>query len=78
MYSARFVMPCAGALMRLSFHLQFEDGEVGKKVVRAVIELLSKVVVENVKILRVVSVNARDELLDVLGSRRWRSPLRCA
>ena len=63
---------------RNDVYLQLENGEVGKQIVRAVIELLGEVVVQNVEVLRVVPVNPRDELLNVLGSRRWRDPLRCA
>lgn len=61
--------------MSARVNLQFEDSKVGKKVVRAVVELLSEVVVKDVQVLRVVSVDARDELFDVLGSGRWRDPL---
>ncbi len=59
-------------------YLQFQDGEVGEEVVRAVVELLCEVVVEDIEVLRVVSVDARDELLDVLGSGGRRDPLGCA
>lgn len=58
--------------------LQFEDSKVGKEVVGAVIELLSKIVVKNVEVLRVVSVDAGDELLNVLRSCGGGDPLRCA
>ena len=59
-------------------YLQLENGEVGKEIVGAIVELLRQVVVQDVEVLWVVSVDARDELLDVLGSRRGRDPLRCA
>lgn len=56
-------------------YLQLENGEVGKEVVRSIVELLGEVVVQDIEILRVVSVDARDQLFDVLRSRGWRYPV---
>lgn len=67
---------CSG-LAALSY-LQLENSQICEEVVRAVIELLGEVIVQDIEVLRVVSVDARDELFDVLGSRRRRDPLICA
>ena len=54
---------------------QLKNGQIGQTVVLARLELYGEVLVQRSQVLGVVSINARDELLDVLRPRCWSRPV---